>query len=61
MIGIIAQAAPEGVISGGWGYVIAAYVITWLCFIGYALSLQTRLGSSRRELAEQAETHREGS
>ncbi len=28
-----------GVIVGGWEYVIAAYVATWLFFIGYTIRL----------------------
>jgi heme exporter protein D len=30
------------VIAGGWGYVIAAYSITVLGLIGYAVSLKLR-------------------
>ena len=35
---------PEqtGVIVGGWGYVIAAYTITWAGLLGYAISLWLR-------------------
>jgi len=38
---------PEGVIVGGWSYVIAAYFITGLGFSLYAWSLH------RRERAEE--------
>jgi len=31
-----------GMIQGGMGYVYAAYVITWVFFIGYAVSLWSR-------------------
>ena len=34
--------APEGVIVGGWNYVIAAYAITATGLIGYAWSLISR-------------------
>lgn len=33
---------PEGVIIGGWGYVIAAYSITAAGLIAYAVSLVSR-------------------
>jgi CcmD family protein len=29
-------------IEGAWGYVIAAYVVTWLFLGGYAISLWAR-------------------
>ncbi len=32
----------DGVIAGGWGFVTAAYVITAVGLIGYALSLWRR-------------------
>lgn len=38
--------AMSGKIEGGWNFVIAAYVITWLTFALYTLSLWAR---SRRE------------
>jgi hypothetical protein len=31
-----------GMIDGGMGYVYAAYGITWVFFLGYAVSLYTR-------------------
>lgn len=39
---IVTFAQTTGMIQGGWGYVSAAYVITWLFFIGYAASLYSR-------------------
>ncbi len=33
---------PEGVIIGGWGYVIAAYALTVAGLVLYALSLVRR-------------------
>lgn len=35
--------APEGVIIGGWSYVIAAYSITAVVLVGYALLVRSRL------------------
>ena len=34
---------PEGVIVGGWSYVIAAFSITAAVLLGYALILRARL------------------
>lgn len=31
-----------GLIDGGWGYIYAAYIVTWVTFVGYALSLWLR-------------------
>jgi len=33
---------PEGVIVGGWSYVIAGYSITAIVLLGFALSLRAR-------------------
>jgi len=42
---------PEvGVVSGGWEYVWAAYVLSGLVFLGYFLSVHLRY---RSELARQ--------
>jgi len=32
---------PEGVIQGGWPYVIAAYGFTWFVFVAYTVRLLT--------------------
>ena len=40
MIVVFAQQA--GMVQGRQAYVVAAYVITWLFFVGYAASLATR-------------------
>ena len=32
----------NGVVQGGWEYVTAAYVVTWLVFVVYAASLVVR-------------------
>jgi hypothetical protein len=29
----------NGVVSGGWGYVLAAYAVVWVGLIGYGASL----------------------
>jgi hypothetical protein len=42
-----------GVIRGGWGFVIAAYSISVLVLLGYALSIHLRYR------AERARRHRE--
>ena len=34
--------ATMGAIEGGWSYIIAAYVVTWVMLGGYALSLFVR-------------------
>ena len=34
--------ATMGAIEGGWSYVIAAYIVTWIMLGGYALSLFLR-------------------
>ena len=43
----------DGAIEGGWGYVIAAYGISWTVWIGYALSLWLRSRSAQDRLEEQ--------
>ena len=35
-------AAEVGVVTGGWGFVTAAYALTWIMFVGYAFSLWRR-------------------
>jgi hypothetical protein len=39
----------EGVISGGWEFVWAAYGITAAVFVLYGVSLVTRLREARRK------------
>ena len=34
--------ATMGAIEGGWSYIIAAYVVTWVMLGGYAISLFMR-------------------
>ena len=44
---IVTFAQQAGMVQGGWSYVTAAYVITWLFFVGYAASLATRRREER--------------
>jgi CcmD family protein len=41
---------PQGVIVGGWSYVIAAYAVVAIGLAIYAISLFQRLRSARRQL-----------
>jgi hypothetical protein len=43
MMALVVPLAETGTItSGGWGYVIASYVVTWVFLAGYAGSLYLR-------------------
>lgn len=42
---------PEGVIAGGWAYVIAAYSVTVVLLVGYCMSLISKLKRGRSEEA----------
>ena len=42
------MAAPAGVISGGWEFVWAAYGVSAVILIGYALSVIARHRAQRR-------------
>jgi hypothetical protein len=33
---------PQGVVTGGWSWVVAVYAFTWFVLCGYALSLWWR-------------------
>lgn len=35
-------AMTDGVVTGGWEFVTAAYALTWVMFLGYAFSLWRR-------------------
>lgn len=54
-----ADAAPptmaEGVLEGGWGYIWAAYGITWAFLAGYAIYVTVRKTLSRRPRESTAE------
>jgi len=38
----------EGVVVGGWGFVIAAYTVTALGFLIYGIMLMTKLRENKR-------------
>jgi CcmD family protein len=40
---------PEGVIIGGWNFVVAAYVVTAVVLVGYAWSLRSRLDKIQKQ------------
>jgi len=46
------SAAPEGVVTSGWPYAIAAYTITGLGLAAYAWSLANRLKEANKEERE---------
>lgn len=43
---------PEGVVTGGWPYAIAAYTITFTALVIYTWSLVSRLKKARQEEEE---------
>ncbi len=43
---------PEGVIVGGWSFVIAAYIVTVVGLAGYGLSLRRRLQQAEDDEVE---------
>ena len=49
----------SGMIEGGWEYVIAAYVVTGVVLLGYALSIVARWRDANRRAEREArrETH----
>jgi len=44
--------AASGVISGGWGFVWAAYGVSAVILIGYAVSVHARYRAQRRRRGE---------
>ena len=44
-----------GVIEGGWGFVVAAYGVTAVVLVGYAVSILTRFRAERSRRAREAE------
>ncbi len=46
------MAMPEGVIAGGWSYVISAYALTAVVFAGYAWSLWRRRAAAEDQESE---------
>lgn len=45
-----------GVVSGGWNFVVAAYVVTFSVLFIYGVSIITRLREERSRAAEEANT-----
>jgi hypothetical protein len=45
-----------GLVTGGWSYVIAAYVVTFSVLFIYGVSIITRLREERSRAAEEANT-----
>jgi hypothetical protein len=39
---------PSGVIQGGWEFVVAAYSVTAVVLIGYAISIHIRYRAERK-------------
>ena len=48
---------PEGVILGGWNYVIAAYAVTAAVLLLYAWSLRSRLARIERRSGNPERDH----
>jgi hypothetical protein len=52
---------PEGVIIGGWNFVVAAYVVTAVVLGGYAWSVRSRLAKlqsgNRSSSRQHSDTH----
>ena len=48
---------PEGVILGGWSYVVAAYAVTAAVLLLYAWSLRSRLAKIRRRIGNPERDH----
>jgi heme exporter protein CcmD len=46
------MASAQGVISGGWEYVWAAYGVTAAILVGYAVSVFARYRAQRRRSGE---------
>lgn len=51
---VLAQATAEGVVQGGWGYVIAAYGAIWLALGLYAANLHFRRRAADAASREEA-------
>jgi hypothetical protein len=43
-----------GVIQGGWGFVVAAYCVSGIVLIGYAISVHVRYRAERARLKREA-------
>lgn len=44
-----------GVIEGGWGFVVAAYVVSAVVLLGYAVSIHLRYRAERARSRREAE------
>jgi CcmD family protein len=49
--------APEGVIIGGWNFVVAAYAVTAAVLLVYAWSVRSRLAKLDRRIADRERDH----
>lgn len=49
---LLAQTYAEGVVQGGWSYVIGAYAAVWLVLAGYAVNLRFRRRAAEAALRE---------
>jgi len=45
-----------GVVSGGWNFVVAAYVVTFSVLFIYGVSIITRFREERSRASEEAKT-----
>ena len=52
LLAAMPQSVGSGVITGGWGYVLAAYLIFWIGLALYAITLivRTRAAKAQKEL-----------
>ena len=48
---------PEGVIIGGWKFVVAAYAVTAAVLLLYAWSLRSRLAKIRNRIGNREREH----
>ena len=46
--------APSGVIQGGWGFVVAAYSVSAVVLLGYALSIFLRYREEKNRAGQQS-------
>jgi hypothetical protein len=49
----------QGVIQGGWNFVVAAYTVSAVVLVGYAISVHSRYRAERERARREAE-HRGG-
>ena len=46
----------SGVIHGGWSFVVAAYTVSAVVLVGYAISVHARYRAERDRVRREAET-----